>query len=177
MFYDLSALYSERRFQRPVRVLNAQWASEGSPALPGHCFQITFLAGPGMQSHLRPVGATSKQAEANRLQDQPAAQPQFPRQVLRPPAPRARTALRNPFPTAHPGRSLSPVPHSHPPEPHRRSQPTSKFLAAPAFPGKGRRRGEKKTMTSRAGLFGFVCLLVGSIKYSWKVNVPHTGEV
>lgn len=28
VFYDLSALYSERRFQRPVRVLNAQWASE-----------------------------------------------------------------------------------------------------------------------------------------------------
>lgn len=156
MFYDLSALYSERRFQRPVSV-KCTVGIGGSPALPGHCFQITFLAGPGMQSHLRPVGATSKQAEANRLQDQPAARPQFPRQALRPPAPRARIALRNPFPTAHPGRSLSPVPHSHPPEPHRRSQPTSKFLAAPAFPGKGRKKGGKKDHDI-TGRFIWVCL-------------------
>lgn len=106
--------------------------------------------------------------------------PSSPWQALRPPAPAARTTLRSPFLTAHPGGSLpSPPTPSHPtPRTPRALSAHQQIPNSPQpFQEREGKKRERETMTSRAGLFGFVCLLVGSIKYSWKVNVPHTGEV
>lgn len=87
-----------------------------------------------------------------------------------------RTAPRSPFLTAHPDRSLPPPPNPAPQKPIGALRTHQQIPNSPQ-PFQEKSGGGGKTMTSRAGLFGFVCLLVGSIKYSWKVNVPHTGEV
>lgn len=150
---------------------------EHSPALPCRCLQITFVVGLGCK-------ATFAQLVQPQTQRKPTGcrtnLPLGPSSLCKPsslPAPTAPHCPPQSLPHCPPGPVPVPLPPKpSPPETHRRSQsPPANSQQSPAFPGK--RGGKKKTMTSRAGLFGFVCLLVGSIKYSWKVNVPHTGEV
>lgn len=140
-------------------------------ALPSHGFQVTFIAGSGdpkQQPSTLSVCILPPSA-ANRLQEQftlpsPSPLPRYPAS-----SPKQPRAPLQPFLHSLPrgGCPLSP-----PRNPQALSAPTSKFLTAPAFKESG-----KKDHDITAGLFGFVCLLVGAIKYSWKVNVPHTGEV
>lgn len=161
VFYDPNALYSERGLKRPVRVLNAQWAS-GAPLLClATASQVTLVAGPGMQSHLRPVGATSKtsgsqQAAGPTCRSAPA--PPGKPSGLQP----QRLAQPSAAPSSLPTRAgpCPPPPHSlppHPPEPHGRSQPTSKFLTAPSLSRKGKDK-KKERDHDITGRFIWVCL-------------------
>lgn len=136
--------------RRPLRL--------ASPHLPGK--PPRRRRGRGTQSsHLRPSpGASSpRQAAAHRLREQFSA----------------------PRPQPRPRGPLLALPHSptrgpsliSPGSPPALWAPTSKFLPAPAFQGKeGGRRGGNHDIT--AGLCGFVCLLVGSIKRSWRCTYP-----
>ena len=142
--------------------------------MPGHLVQVTLAAGSGPPSNnLRPMTGhppNPPQPRGCRTHPPapapaPASQPQSP---ARPP---------QSLPYSSPGgRGASLI--ASPPETYRRFErpPANSYQPQPSRKAKAKKK-KKKTMTKRAGLFGVVCLLVGSIKYSWKVNVPHTGEV
>ena len=144
-------------------------AVQAWPPGPGN---LRCGVGAAQQQPSPQVRASSKPTAAKRLQDpSTGAGPGAP-----PPSPNRPHALRSPVPTPPPGVGWGASLIANPPETYRRSErpPANSYQPQPSRKAK---KKERETRTSRAGLFGFVCLLVGSIKYSWKVNVPHTGEV
>lgn len=127
------------------------------PLLP----KLPWWRGRGCKATFAQLVQPQKQAEANRLQDQPAARPQLP--LASPPASSPSGSHNPPQPLPHcpPGRVPAlPPPHSlppHPPEPHGRSQPTSKFLTAPSLSRKGKDK-KKERDHDITGRFIWVCL-------------------